>query len=93
MQQCGKSKNQQNNQHGFKSNIKGMDNHTFDCIYQKFASKLNKSMEDLANYMQCTQDYVIPGGYWSCCPRSGLGSPTDGESPAEDMIWCIKGGQ
>ena len=63
-QQCRKHNNNNgNNKYGLKSDIKGMYNHTYDCGYPKISSKFRKSLEELANHVQRTQDY---GGYNIC---------------------------
>ena len=38
-------------------NIKGTDTFTFDCGDPKYSTKLGKSLEELANYLQYTQVY------------------------------------
>ena len=52
-----KAQQPQKNQYKFKSNTKGIENHTLDCGDTKYAAKFSKSMEYIANCLQCTQDY------------------------------------
>ena len=55
-----RNNNNQNNQQMFNSDIKGMQNHTFDCVDSNFVDKFRNSLEELAKYVHNTQYYDSP---------------------------------